>query len=387
MLHTHTSTATNLLDESANINDDTEDFISRETRGVSSAPNEHILHAAGRSFQDMSDNTYGAEEDDVRNAANTRGGDDIGIGYTGHSVAGPGSVDHRHHLQNQTAAGGAASGSSGAGGQFASMLASERKTRDALQHRISGLTGDLKRTSRILDKERLLHRYERLNGSSSIPPEIGSMSAETLLRRVEALQAQRRGRFMIKVMRRMLCFGARLAELVASVVDKNSRFINLKGWCDSFTQSVGEYDHLLYDVYDYYLVDIEANPIMMLLYGVASNAAMYSMRQKFLQNPVLNAVRQAMYHQQQEPQPRASSRNNQKSSSDNKHNHHHIDDDGESSNASVHIDKALEREREREEEEESNDKDRFGEGRGMLTGIPEEADDDDEDALSLETRS
>lgn len=355
MLHTGSSSnPSHILEEASSSNNDTEDFITRETHGASSAPNEYILHAAGRSFQDMSDNTYGADEDDVRNAANAR---DIGSRF-----------DTTNNRNNNEGGGGGAAAT--AGSSFGDMLTTERKNRHSLEQKISGLTGDLKRTNRILDKERLLHRYERLNGNSSIPPEIGSMSAETLLKRVEALQAQRRGRYMIKVLRRMLCFGARLAELTASVMDKNSRFINLKGWCDSFTQSVSEYDHLLYDVYDYYLVDIEANPIMMLLYGVASNAAMYSMRQKFLQNPVLNAVRQAMY------QPRPSTP--PKMSSDNKHGVSEeegggtdVEGDEESSNASVHIDNAM----------------RSGNGGGGLAGIMEGEDDDDDDALSLETRS
>lgn len=248
------------------IDDDTRDFVESATNGAEAAPNSHILSETVQNvFNDVSQNTYGSSGDGVRSA-----------------------------IQNNATA---ADTKTQAYPSFSSMLRSDSQQQNAERKRLDDLSGKLNKIKEEYNKQRLLNRYERLSGSASgARANAANLSSQQLYEQVQALQQQKNGRFMVKVMRRMLCFAARIVEKIASMADKNSKLINLKGWCDSFTQSVTEYDELLFEIYDQYLIGLDRNPIGMLVYGMASNAAMYSMKQKLMHNPVLAAVRKAMYN-------------------------------------------------------------------------------------------
>ena len=240
--------------------DPAEQFMT-SMHGTERPENAHVADAAGNAMRDRSNNAYGEQLGGMLGGGETPGG-------AAAAAAHPSGLDD--------------------------MLKEDSKHAGAEAAYVRQQQAVLRAQAAAMERERLIDKYERLDPGADRRG-IEALNPQSLAKRVHSLQSQKRSRFMIKVMRRALCFATRLAETVAANVDPEHGFVHLVGWCDHFTANVQSYDHLLYDIYDYYLLDMEANPIAMLVCGMASNAAMYSMKQKLLSNPILSAVHKHVY--------------------------------------------------------------------------------------------
>ena len=142
------------------------------------------------------------------------------------------------------------------------------------------------------ERSRIIVRLTRLNAKPDFPQIQFRYddSLETLRRLNKVASMAGRQKMSIDFMKRMTVFCARLAEMLCEKFP--NKFIDLKGYSQYLFLTINEYDNLLADVYDFYAETFaEASPLSAYFVAIGSNAVMYSISRKLVNNPVLDAMK------------------------------------------------------------------------------------------------
>jgi hypothetical protein len=137
------------------------------------------------------------------------------------------------------------------------------------------------------EKARLLAKIRRQDARR--PPEMRRQVDErtglAMLRAVSAgASYETRSKQAVQLMRRMTVFLARAVEEICKRFPSAS--VDLQGWADHVYLCLDQYDELLYDIFDEYGDGVQANPLVMFAMALGSNAVMYSLTRKLVNNPM-----------------------------------------------------------------------------------------------------
>lgn len=95
-------------------------------------------------------------------------------------------------------------------------------------------------------------------------------------------------------MRRGIVIISRVLEAACEHFPELMQGYSLKGWSNHLFLSLDQFDEMLYDIYDVYLAHLENNPIAQLLFGLATNAVMFVLAKKVVNDPRVESVMQGI---------------------------------------------------------------------------------------------
>lgn len=147
----------------------------------------------------------------------------------------------------------------------------------------------LKQQNEQLERARLMHQLKRMAGEEC-PTSSSKCSTHELRKLAQEHKMLKRGDFVVRMMRRMLLFTSQLTEEVSKQLDKEKKVVDLTGWAQSFELEMQNYEELLYDIYDYYLTDINSNPVATLAFAMVTSAACHSMQRRICANPLFQML-------------------------------------------------------------------------------------------------
>ena len=91
-------------------------------------------------------------------------------------------------------------------------------------------------------------------------------------------------------MRRGIVIVSKLIEVASLWFPELMQGYSMKGWSNHLFLSMTEFDEMLYDVYDEYFAHLEKNPLAVLLFGLASNAVVFVLAKKVVDDPRVSAL-------------------------------------------------------------------------------------------------
>lgn len=141
------------------------------------------------------------------------------------------------------------------------------------------------------ERIRLIAKLKRKNAKKdpSERVEIDEGAPLEVLRRMTiGTNYETKAQLTVLMLRRVIVFGAKLIEGLSTRFPKY--FGDLEGWSENLYMSLDQYEDLLYDVYDMYLDDVQTNPLVTLIFALGSNAAMYAVAKKLVNNPATGQV-------------------------------------------------------------------------------------------------
>jgi hypothetical protein len=138
-----------------------------------------------------------------------------------------------------------------------------------------------------------------------------NMTLEQLREKSLGSSYESRARQAVLFMRRGTVAFTKIVTFISNL------FPQFRGLLDKWTENVyltlDQYDDMLYDIYDEYGDAVSMNPIFVFVMALGSNAVMFAMTQKFMQNPlagqVMENIAAAVLTQQQEQQARRTGTN------------------------------------------------------------------------------
>lgn len=161
----------------------------------------------------------------------------------------------------------------------------QRQDQETLQRNILLL----KQQNEQLERARLMHQLKRMAGDEC-PSSSSKTSTHELRKLAQEHKMLKRGDFVVRMMRRMLLFTSQLTEEVSKQLDKEKKVVDLTGWAQNFELEMQNYEELLYDIYDYYLTDINSNPVATLAFAMVTSAACHSMQRRICANPLFQML-------------------------------------------------------------------------------------------------
>lgn len=136
------------------------------------------------------------------------------------------------------------------------------------------------------ERIRLIARIRRRQGEGRQKLEAATLGALRIMSAGAGYEA--RAKTAVQMMRRFTMFFARVIETISSRYPKLAG--DLSGWSESVYMQLDSYDEMLYDIYDEYGDHLQANPIVMYLMALGSNAVMFAMAKKVINHPATGAV-------------------------------------------------------------------------------------------------
>lgn len=98
-----------------------------------------------------------------------------------------------------------------------------------------------------------------------------------------------RAKSAVLFMRRLTVGFAKIVELIANKLPPAAR-MDLEGWAENVYLTLDQFDDMLYDIYDEYGDQVQTNPLVVFVMALGSNAVMFAMTKKLMQNPIANQM-------------------------------------------------------------------------------------------------
>jgi hypothetical protein len=115
-----------------------------------------------------------------------------------------------------------------------------------------------------------------------------AMSITRLREQAAGASYESRAKTAVLFLRRVTVAFAKMMELITQRFPRLG--VELEGWSENVYLTLDQFDDMLYDIFDEYGDQVQANPIVAFVIALASNAAMFSMTKKMMSNPVANQV-------------------------------------------------------------------------------------------------
>jgi hypothetical protein len=192
------------------------------------------------------------------------------VSYPPHQEQRPSSTNEQETAQNQ----------------FHPQIETEAQTRERIR-----LIAKLKRKNEKLPVGQRLHVDE-------------DASLSSLRRKCQGTSYENKAKLAVLVLRRITMF---VSKLIEGASQKYPEYIaDLKGWSENVYLSLDNYDEILYDIYDLYGDNLQANPLVAFAVALGTNAVMFAMTKKIVDNPVGNLMMQNLQKMMTPQQSRAS---------------------------------------------------------------------------------
>ena len=154
-----------------------------------------------------------------------------------------------------------------------------------------GLSEEKRKSLEAEERSRIIVRLTRLNSRPDFPQIQFSYtdSLMTLRRLNKVATLAGRQKMNIDFLKRATIFVARMAELLTSKFP--NKFIDLSGWAEHLLLTINQYDTLLMDIVELYSDTFAAqSPVMAYIMAIGSNAVMYSITRKLVNNPIVSSL-------------------------------------------------------------------------------------------------
>ena len=141
------------------------------------------------------------------------------------------------------------------------------------------------------ERVRLLAKLRRRNAKKSLEQQVlidDNASLESLRTQSAGASYEAQAKMAVLMMRRITTFIAKIVEGVCKRYPEYT--VDLDGWAENVYLSLDNYDDMLYDIYDAYGDNFKGNPIVVYIFALGSNAAMYAITKKIIDNPVSSHV-------------------------------------------------------------------------------------------------
>jgi len=145
--------------------------------------------------------------------------------------------------------------------------------------------------AQVRERVRLLAKLRRRNAKKPLEQQVpidDNASIESLRVQSAGASYETKAKMAVLMMRRVTTF---IAKVVEGICQRYPEYTtDLDGWAENVYLSLDQYDDMLYDIYDEYGDHFKGNPIIIYIFALGSNAAMYAMARKIVSNPVGNQV-------------------------------------------------------------------------------------------------
>jgi hypothetical protein len=142
---------------------------------------------------------------------------------------------------------------------------------------------------RMMQRAKLLSKFERMNQLRTRKIDFRpDMSLEQLQSIDESESYSKRSEMTVKILRRLLVFSCWCVENIAPRIPMIKA--DLEGWSESIYLSLDTYDEFLYEINDEYFSGMRMNPVLGLVLALSTNAMMYSMTKKLMNNPAFGSM-------------------------------------------------------------------------------------------------
>ena len=141
------------------------------------------------------------------------------------------------------------------------------------------------------ERVRLIAKLKRRNARRKAEDqEIINPDADIHDLRIQAAGAsyETQAKTAVLMLRRVTVFITKIIEALSA---RYPEYIpELEGWSENVYLSLDSYDEMLYDIYDEYGHKVKTNPLITFIFALGSNAAMFAMTKKIMNNPVAGQV-------------------------------------------------------------------------------------------------
>ena len=145
-------------------------------------------------------------------------------------------------------------------------------------------------TAQTHERVRLIAKLNRKNSRNDAKKQIEFDERDdliTLRRLCSGASYESQAKMGVLMMRRVTTFVCRILEGISK---RYPGYLNLTDWTEQIYLSLDQYDDMLYDIYDEYGSQVSTNPVVIFIFAIGTNALMFSMAKKIVDNPVAGKV-------------------------------------------------------------------------------------------------